>query len=56
MNIPNVDDLVSDKVIASDQAEPWLTLAFNFTFATLPEPGLNFCTGTEILFYALSID
>ena len=32
-----------------DQAAPWLAGAFDFTFATLPEPGLNFWTRTEVL-------
>ena len=32
-----------------DQEAPWLAFAFDFTFATLPEPGLNFCTGTDVL-------
>ena len=40
----------------ADQAAPWLALVFDFTFTTFPEPGLNFCTETDVLFFTLSID
>ena len=35
--------------IVDIEKQQWLAFAFDFTFATLPEPGLNLCTGTDFL-------